>query len=794
MEKFDLAKWALWNKKNTPSQTIDRVVIDSRMVEGENSLFFCMEPGFLAKKHTEDALHRGSKAVISSIENKKIFKDNPFVVGVENPLAALQDLAKTYRQQFTLPLIAILGGRGKTSVKNALEEAFNDLSVFTSPESFNSQIGVALSLFHLSSKHEIGFIEVSASLPGEMALLGPLVDPETALIIPPKTKEKTFFGGEKQAWGEYFSFCQHAPHLKHLFLPKNEETFLSQCAIHPYREKELYISEEYIKGVSKFFLTIGGSRQEIGERESYSLEKDLLEVVAHVANFYKARPASIQRALQESYPFKREICRDQRGFYLVSDTPLRDPFSLKEVFARLHAFPSRGKRFLFFDESKNVEPFKGYVEALSKDYPSIEVVITNFAEGAFLETFLEKQKSLKKGDILWFKAVKQFSIEDLIHKSVGTLPKSVLRIDLGALKNNISYYKKNLLGEAEVMFMSKAHSYGTDDAILSAFLWQQGVKTLGTAYLEEALFLKELGVPQNLFVLNLLSGEEKTAIEAGVEIGVSTEDMIERLGIQALSLKKQISVHLHVDTGMGRFGCRPEEVVFLAEKIKSCPSLNFKGFMSHLTESERKKSTQTRQQIRLFRSLCELLEEKKLLPEKIHLANSYALLNELFKEGSMVRMGIALFGPHKSVSEKHKPFILPAVHLSSKVVGINYIRKGESVGYGSLYKASQDMHVAVLSIGYFDGIRQPIKKKELSAIIRGCRAPLVGKVCMDYLMVDITDIEGVKIGDEALFFGVNSFEENKGILLEECAEAQSKVPHEIISSIGPRVQRIFIDA
>jgi alanine racemase/UDP-N-acetylmuramoyl-tripeptide--D-alanyl-D-alanine ligase len=267
--------------------------------------------------------------------------------------------------------------------------------------------------------------------------------------------------------------------------------------------------------------------------------------------------------------------------------------------------------------------------------------------------------------------------------------------------------------------------------------------------------------------------------------------LIAALAQEAAKQNKCVKVHLHINTGMGRFGCRPEEALSLAREIRSYPSLELEGLMTHFAcADDPQEDAFTWQQIACFDHVIQELREQGITVKWTHAANSSGVLRFSLPQYNMVRMGLATYGLYASEASRQALDLRLALSLTSRIVGINICIEGETISYGRRYRIAQGTQkIAVLPIGYFDGLHRNYSGKA-HVLIRGQPAPMVGNICMDYMMVDVTHIPRAAVGDQVLIFG----EDEYGYYLspEELASRGDSIVHELMTCLGPRIQRVFV--
>lgn len=345
---------------------------------------------------------------------------------------------------------------------------------------------------------------------------------------------------------------------------------------------------------------------------------------------------------------------------------------------------------------------------------------------------------------------------------------SNLKIDLSAIHSNIRYFSK----ENAVMAMVKANAYGTDSKALAPYLETFGVALLGVSHVQEAIDLREAGCKMPLFVISAPPFEAHLVAKYDLQPAVSSIAEIEAL---ARAAKKPIGVHLHIDTGMNRFGVAHSQALKLAEIIESNPSLSLEGVMTHFASAELPKMDPfTHKQIVLFR---EIVGQLKQPPRWIHIANGPGALRFSLPFCNLVRIGLSLFG-------YGSPHLRPALAFETRLSFISTPQKGETVGYSCAHRIEKDqMRLGVIPVGYYDGIHRHYKEQGYVKV-RGKSAPMVGNICMDFMMIDLTDIPEAQVGDTVTLFDAS-------LSPELVAKWGNTDVRELLASIGPRTKRIF---
>lgn len=389
------------------------------------------------------------------------------------------------------------------------------------------------------------------------------------------------------------------------------------------------------------------------------------------------------------------------------------------------------------------------------------------------------------------------AVKEVLHRDTQTtdvddsLHYNKCIINLSAIEENIRSIRNHVSTHTNCMVIVKAHGYGTDEIRMAKFLETCNITFLGVASVDEGAFLKRSGISQSIFVINAVPCEAVKAVKWDLELGVSDNTLIQALAKEAELQNKIIRVHLHVDTGMNRLGCRPEEAMELAWLISDCPHLILNGIMTHFACADDPAHDDfTYTQARTFDKVIAELKSNGINPPWRHAANSSGAIRFNFPQYNMIRPGLAIYGLHCSKATQDCLRLRPALSLTSRIVGINNCKLGETVSYGRSYKIERDSQkIAVLPIGYFDGLHRNYSGKGF-VTVRGQKAPMVGKICMDFMMIDVTDIHNAAPGDPVLIFG----EDEHGHYLspEDLATSGDSIIHELITCLGSRIQRIFV--
>lgn len=358
-------------------------------------------------------------------------------------------------------------------------------------------------------------------------------------------------------------------------------------------------------------------------------------------------------------------------------------------------------------------------------------------------------------------------------------------INLEAISHNISEIRKKIGSKRELMAVVKADGYGHGSVEVSRVALGNGADSLGVAIPEEGQLLREAGIEAPTLVLGLIQPEEAyKVVKFRLAQSVTSVEHLEALDQEGQKAGVRVNVHVKVDTGMGRIGVRPEDAVSFARQVKSFKNLNLEGLFSHFSSADEKDKTFSKQQLQLFDQVVHDIQLAGIEVPKKHMANSGAVLDLPESYYDMVRPGIMIYGlyPSREVSRSIK--LIPAMTLKTRVSAVKLVPPGTPIGYGQTFITKKKTMVATLPIGYADGYNRLLSNRGV-VMIKGCRAPLIGRVCMDMCTADISDLPDVKRGDEAILFG----EEPS---VSEIATSIGTIVNEVVCAVGKRVPRIYI--
>lgn len=830
MDSFDLRLWqgfeAAGGHTHLPAVT-DQITIDSRRIHSKNALFVALEgKNNDGHQFISQAIQSGARFILAKKgrTTPQLLK-GATLLQVEDPLRAFQEIAGAYRRQMPCRVIAIAGSYGKTMVKDLLHTMLEkEFPVAASPESFNSQIGVPLSLLTIRKEHRVALIEAGISEKNEMDHLSKIIGAHDGIITHIGKKHLATLGDLSTVASEMLKIFATPQQQQWAILPKDPHLSdvsrrLTGRDIHFWTDPSSSLPHAVFtaneRGVKMpYRVDFPDGKYHHGHITSgFYYFLDLINITSKAAWLLGASSESICNSLRNytPEPSRTEIWKAPLGTVFINDTYCSDPQSIDKALQHLDQTSDARRRIFLFGgmrENDRHDPgdyrrigqaiCKAKIDQLllfgSHDFqPLLDAVDSLLVShhDSYEEALHAIQSTVCPDDVVLIKGERKYPIDPITETFHDSICSNQCIINLAAVAENLQTIRHKIPSNTRCMVMVKALAYGTDDVQMAKFLATYGIDILGVSYVDEGVALKRAGISQTIFAINAAVYEAAKVVKWGLEIGVSDEALIEAVASAARDQKKIIKVHLHVDTGMSRFGCRPEAALHLAKLIADSPWIELEGIMTHFACADNPhQDAFTWAQVECFDRVIAELHRHGIHPKWRHAANSSGAIRFDFPQYNMIRIGLAVYGLYSSHATKEALELRLALSLLSRIVGLNICKQGETISYGRSYQVERDQErFAVLPIGYFDGLHRNYSGKG-AVIVRGQKAPMVGKICMDFMMIDVTDIPNAVPGDSVLIFG----EDEHGHYLspEELATQGDSIVHELITCLGPRIQRIFV--
>lgn len=741
---------------------INEISYDTRkLVDGEACAFFALTGDFRdGHNFLEEAYSKGIRTFVVSqeIDLKKFPKAH--FIQVKDPLFALQELAKYHRQQFDYPIIGITGSAGKTTVKEWLYHLLSpSLKVIRSPKSYNSQLGVALSLLELHAECDLALIEVGISKPGEMDRLEEIVQPTIGIF--------TYFGKAHEE-----NFKTSAEHLA-------EKLKLFTNTKKTYYPNSISLSDEISKKIHGVALNPLNFKKEMAfvPFEDKASQTNALIAIA-LAKLLLEDTKALKERIQSipQLALRMETFEGINGNTIINDTYNLDLDALNHSLEYQIRVADKRKRVVIIGLDDDNLFRKKEVENLVKAYSPDQLYIIQ-AGDKIRKDFTDSVvliKGTRKADMQRF--AKQFRLKN--HKTF-------VEIDLNAVRNNLTIFKKNLAPTTKILAMVKAQSYGSGIEKMASFLEQQGVDYLGVAYADEGVELRKQGIKLPILVMNAEEDGFEDCINFQLEPAIFSFEQLDQF-IKELIFQghSNYPVHLKLDTGMKRLGFELKDIPRICEILQAQPEIRIKSVYSHLADADNLRDKRfTEHQIKLFQQATHRLNQQLNYHFDRHILNSEGMANYPDAQFDMVRIGIGMYGICSNPILKLK--LQPVLKWFSAVSQVKTVAKGESVGYNRTFIADKTTKIAVVPVGYADGYRRSLSNGKSGVYIHEAFCPTVGRVCMDMILVDVTKLH-VKEGDRVEIIGQKQS-------IEKFAEQMGTIVYEVMTGISKRVHRVYLE-
>ncbi len=798
---------------------ITELTIDSRrLVTPEVSLFFALTSKRNdGHKYIEEIYEKGVRNFVVEVAPVNLLLlYNANIILVKNTLSALQALAAAHRKQFKMPVIGITGSNGKTIVKEWLYQLLNESkNIVRSPKSFNSQIGVPLSVWQMREDHDLAIFEAGISEPDEMDHLQPIIQPSIGIFTNIGHAHNENFINRIQKAGEKLKlftkvktliYCIDQKELQEGIIKtgllKNIETYTWSRKT----DADLQIKTVYPEGHFTHVTAIYKESEisiEIPFTDEASIENAIHCWSAMLLMGFSNELISKRMRTLQPLAMRLEMKAGINNCTLINDSYSNDIDSLaialdflnqqkqhrkKTVILSDILQSGRSENQLYSDVSellnqKQIDRLIGIGKGISRQSALFKIEKEFFIT---TEEFLESYSSgAFANESILLKGARVFGFERITESLQQKTHETVLEINLNALVHNLNYYRSKLDPGVKVMAMVKAFSYGSGSFEIANVLQFHQVDYLTVAYADEGVELRKAGIVLPIMVMN----PDEESFDAMLKFQLEPEIYSFRIlkMLEAALLRQSINahpvgVHIKIDTGMHRLGFNPSDVDELINQLKGRPNIIIKSVFSHLAASDSPNNDDfTRHQVSLFRMISERISSEFDYPILRHLANTAAITRFPEARFDMVRVGIGLYGISPNPEEQE---LLENVStLRSVISQIKHVNAEDTVGYNRRYKAKKDITIAVVPIGYADGLSRALSNGIGHLKVRGKLAPIVGSICMDMTMIDITCINAQE-GDEVIIFG-------KELPITRLADEMGSIPYEILSGISQRVKRVY---
>jgi len=794
---------------NSAEFTVNHISIDSRSLQnGNNTLFFAIKgQNHDAHLYLDELITKGvAYFVVEYIPEHLVQKANYIVV--ENSLKALQQTAIAYRKQFDFPFVGITGSNGKTIVKEWLNFLLSAKHLIVrNPKSYNSQVGVPLSILGIEGNYDLGIFEAGISLPNEMLHLESIIQPKYGILTTIGSAHDEGFPNREAKINDKITLFKNCSDI---FLEKNDkiETLLPKNSNkHTWsfsdENANLFVSKKSENGKTK--LTFKNKDNTFSVNVPFSDENSIENVITCVnfMLFLGEEIAFIQNRVAELYPIELRL-QAKKGInncLVIDDSYSVDYSSLKIALDFFEQQKLHDKKTIIlsdiFTDGLAVETLYNQVkQLLSKN--KIERIITigetigtqlndlpNVISFATTQEFLQQFNTQSfQNETILVKGARGFNFNEIVVVLEEKNHETILEINLDAISHNLNFYKSKLLKpETKIMVMVKAFGYGNGGYEIAKLLEHHKVDYLGVAFADEGIELRKAGIATPIMVLN----PENSSFRAMIAYDLEPE-IYSISGLQAflkIAQQQNISyypIHIKLDTGMHRLGFEPHLISELCSLLKNNNFVKVKSVFSHLAASDDLQfDTFTQLQFQRFDAMYSELEKVVASKPIRHILNTSGIFNYTDKQMEMVRLGIGLYGIGNSEQELQS--LENVSTLKTIISQIRAVLPEESIGYSRKFRVSEKIKVATIPVGYADGIRRSWGNEKGFVTINNQKATILGSICMDMMMVDVTNINCSE-GDEVIVFGTNP-------KITEIATTSGTISYEILTGISQRVKRIF---
>lgn len=712
----------------------------------------------------DDLYRRGVRAFMVEREiDTTPYPEAGFVV-VERSLRALQQVAAHYRSHFDGVMVAVTGSTGKTAVKEWIAEcAPAGVKVFRSPRSYNSQLGVALSLLMMEGDEDIAVIEAGISRPDEMARLESIIRPDVGI-----------FTSLEAQHDENFIDRAHKAAEKAVLFARVKRVIYNSSSRHIVESVEAVKDKVGVKDmrsmVGELYAYLGYNRQEVEQKLAHSEPVKLRLSMAEglggsviLSDTHNSDINSIAIALDSL----REVAGGRRRIVVLSDmlySTLRD----EDIYSRVAQITAAAGVDKVIGIGRYIAANKHFFADSDEFYSSTDEFLKVLSQDKF------------EGAAVLIKGGPMSGFDRIVHNLSRRSHTTVLEVNLSAMVANLNNYRARLPRGTKIMTMVKASSYGHGDYEIAIAMQHEGVDYLAVAFADEGVLLRQKGITMPIVVLNADADSFALMTSYRLEPEIYNFSSLEAFAAEVEKAgESNYPIHIKVDSGMHRLGFVREDVERLNSRLGELKSLlSVRSIFSHFATADMpEEGAFVEQQQARFEEISSAIMASLPYKPLRHINNTAGIEHLPTSTYDMCRLGIGLYGVGEGA--------VPVSRLTTRIVQIKQLAEGESVGYARAGKIVRPTRVATIPIGYADGLDRRLGGGVWSMSVAGKRAPIIGRVCMDSCMIDVTDIP-CNEGDEVVIFG------SEGGSIVEMAEVLGTIPYEIMTSVSSRVKRIYV--
>ncbi len=790
---------------------VRHVATDSRTLSRTDHVMFVAIRGanHNGNDYLEEVHERGIRVFLTDQEPGDFLPNTCYLV-VDDALPALQILAAHIRSNFPGTVIGITGSNGKTIVKEWLYQLLQDhATVYRSPRSFNSQLGVPLSVWQLDDSYKIGIIEAGISRPGEMARLQEIIHPSYGILTNIGPAHSENFSSDSEKLEEKLAlFSGTSKVICRIDQVLEGKPLADYLANRPFgivdwsiggKATYVYFPLASDSEGSSFLLKKGDEEMDLHlPVTGKAAVEDLLHAITLMLELGYG-PELVRQSLSRIEPveMRLETLKGIFGSMLVNDVYNSDLAGLSVALDVLDQIPGRGKKTVILSEvyQSGKEPEELYEEVASVlNFRKVDQICCVgdtigemarfFPEGtqfysdtpSFIRTFNRHEIA---GAAVLIKGARKFHFEDITRFLQQQVHHTILEINLDNLAANLNYFRSITGKNVKIMVMVKALSYGSGVDEIASFLQHQQVDYLAVAFPDEGVRLREAGVKLPVMVMNADQSDLRTMIEHNLEPEIYNMDgLLEFVRISRYLGLPGYPVHIKLDTGMHRLGFEEADIEHLCEVLVK-NRLVIQSVFTHLAASEDPEHDEfTRKQAADFERMAAMISDRTGQKPFRHVVNSAGIERFPRFHFEMVRLGIGLYGIGNASR------LVPVSTFRTVISQVREVAAGETIGYNRMGKVDRPSRIATIPVGYADGISRKLGNGNYSFLIHGQKVPTIGNICMDMTMLDITDVDATE-GDNVELFG-------QELPVEKMAETLGTIVYEVLTGIPERVKRVYI--
>ncbi|MBQ9261714.1 MAG: bifunctional UDP-N-acetylmuramoyl-tripeptide:D-alanyl-D-alanine ligase/alanine racemase [Prevotella sp.] len=791
----------------------------------EETLFFALKSARNdGHKYISDLYRRGVRNFV--VESRGIqeycpnsaseMNDANFLI-VPSPLAALQRLAERHRDEFDIPIVGITGSNGKTMVKEWLYQILlPSQKIVRSPKSYNSQIGVPLSVWLLNEQTEVGIFEAGISEPGEMMALRDIIQPTVGVFTSLGSAHQENFRSMEEKCMEKLELM----HDTQAMIYCSDNDIVSRCVRRMQYKGEKIAWSQCDEQVAFFVKTVDGTKISYrykGEDGAFDIpfsdEASIEDCItcAATALYLGITPEQLAERMPvlEPVAMRLEVKDGQRGCVLINDSYNSDVNSLdialdfmnRRQFSPLTSHPSLLKKTLILSDmyqtgvapeqlyaqvsdlcvKRGIQKFIGIGTDLSAQADKIQIVDKQF----FLDVqhFLTSDTfSSLRNELILLKGARSFGFDQITEQLEQKVHETILEVNLNAVVNNLNYYRSFLKPETKMVCMIKADAYGAGAIEIAKTLQDHRVDYLAVAVADEGVTLRKAGITANIMIMNPEMTAFKTMFDYDLEPEVYSFRLLDAL-IRA-ARKEGITgwpVHIKLDTGMHRLGFDPiNDMDELIDRLKHQNAIIPRSVFSHFVGSDSDGFDEfSASQFALFDEGSKKLQAAFTHKILRHMDNSAGIEHFPERQMDMCRLGLGLYG----VDPRDNRILNTVSTLKTTILQMRHVPAGDTVGYSRKGKIDHDSVIAAIPIGYADGLNRHLGNRRCYCLVNGQKAEYVGNICMDVAMIDVTGIDCHE-GDMVEIFGEH-------LPVTTLSDIIDTIPYEVLTGVSNRVKRVY---